>query len=198
MGRSKSRKAADLALGVGARVAGAATATQTGPIVGAATRSAVTALGTGIFDYVQGRRSRRADAFAEAFLESGTPNESAAAELRAEIQKSPDYVKDAIWSAFRCEEESKEVIKIDLISTDDPSPRPTLMWRPEFGRILHLLSVNDLCREASNANKLQERPGDGWTFSWQVCNQLAPILRASARRPRPSETSAKGDTESSR
>jgi hypothetical protein len=75
------------------------------------------------------------------------------------------------------EEGGREVLEVDMMTSADPKPRWSLPWRPVFERVLHLLSVNDLCRQVETDDLLGGRRGHAWAIHWQICNQLAPILR---------------------
>jgi hypothetical protein len=108
MGQPKQRgkKAAKVGASIIASGASAAVTASAGPVAGIVARPLLGAMASTLAEFVADRRTRRANAFAETFMESGTSEITAAAELKAELERSPAEVKDAVVAALRELEEA--------------------------------------------------------------------------------------------
>jgi hypothetical protein len=77
-----------------------------GSVAGALTDVVLSKVKNALMDFVDKARERRATLFARGFMESDTPDETAAVLFLTELQRSPDAVKDATVAAFRMMEEA--------------------------------------------------------------------------------------------
>lgn len=147
---TRSRKSAEVVSNTSTSIVATGVGIIAGPVVGAVVKSVLNEAGSALIRFVADRRARRANAFVAAFLESGTPDETGAALLRAELERAPDGVKDAVVAAVR---EMEEAL------CDDVVPALGLLTRGYAstgrGRDVFFIGTSRLLRDISSADELK-------------------------------------------